>query len=70
MSAGAEQTTNMGKRSETKAEEKARWQVSLNDYAEKREQPLRAITFRRGWRSKAQPVLLACEDGHEYTLRG
>lgn len=60
----------MSKRAETKAEQWEQWRVLLNDYAEKREKPLRVVTFRRAWRSKAQPVLVNCEDGNEYVIKG
>ena len=42
----------------------------LEDWVKQREKPLRAVTFRRGWSSKARPVLMRYKDGHEYVVKG
>lgn len=46
------------------------WQKLLESFSTQRETPLPARTFRRGWRTKAQPVLLRCADGNEYMVKG
>lgn len=45
------------------------WKSWLEQYAIQPIQPLKAITFRRAWRTKAQPVLLQCEDGRNYMVK-
>jgi hypothetical protein len=49
---------------------RTRWRSLLENSAAKREQPLRAITFRQGWRTKARPVQVKCDDGNEYVIKG
>lgn len=55
---------------EDREEKRQRWQSLLEDWAERREKPLRAITFREGWRTKARPVLVKCDDDNEYVAKG
>lgn len=46
------------------------WLSLLDTFAAQRNTPLRAITFRKALRTKAEPVLLECEDGREYFVKG
>ncbi len=59
---------NFGQYSE-KAAQKI-WQNWLEQYAIQPIQPLKAITFQRAWRTKAQPILLQCEDSQNYMVKG
>ncbi|MBR8828983.1 MAG: hypothetical protein DSM107014_13970 [Gomphosphaeria aponina SAG 52.96 = DSM 107014] len=31
---------------------------------------IKAIDYTRGWRTKSEPVLLECEDGKDYVVKG
>ncbi len=55
-----------------KAEEKNRekWRASLESAMTDPEEPVIAITFRRGWNSAARPVLVRCIDKNEYIIKG
>jgi hypothetical protein len=52
------------------SDERIQWERSLALWGAKREVPLQARTFRRGWRTKAEPVLMSCEDGNVYVVKG
>ncbi|MDB9511889.1 hypothetical protein PN499_11890 [Kamptonema animale CS-326] len=59
----------MGK-SENTENTREYWKEQLNNALLKPEIPISAITFRKGWRTKAEPVLLKCNDGREYVVKG
>ena len=46
------------------------WKQQLNDALSRPETAISATTFRKGWRTKAEPVLLKCQDGREYVVKG
>lgn len=46
------------------------WKQQLNDALSRPETAISATTFRKGWRTKAEPVLLKCNDGGEYVVKG
>jgi hypothetical protein len=53
--------------------EKARrqkWEEVLETQRLQREDPIQAVTFRRGWSTKSRPVLVKCQDGQEYLVKG
>jgi hypothetical protein len=47
-----------------------KWKDRLTALVADPEPPIMAITFRKGWRTKAQPVLLRCNDGKNYVVKG
>ena len=59
----------MGK-SENTENAREHWKQKLNDALSQPEIPIMATTFRKGWRTKAEPVLLKCQDGREYVVKG
>jgi hypothetical protein len=59
----------VGKSTEDQKNRK-RWRSLLEDSTAQREKPLRAITFRQGWSTKARPVQVKCDDGNEYVVKG
>jgi hypothetical protein len=50
--------------------EENEWLSLLETFVAQREKPIRAITFRKALRTKAEPVLVKCEDGREYFVKG
>jgi hypothetical protein len=48
----------------------SQWKTSLISLLQSPRESLRAITYRRGWRTKAEPVLLECEDDQTYVVKG
>lgn len=59
----------MGK-SENTENAREHWKQKLNDALSQPEIPIMATTYRKGWRTKAEPVLLKCNDGREYVVKG
>ena len=55
--------------SSQKSEENERLSL-LETFATQRDNPIRVITFRKALRTKAAPVLVKCEDGREYFVKG
>lgn len=60
----------MSKNTDDKEVRRKRWRSLLHDWADQREKPLSARTFRKGWSTKARPVLVKCNDGNEYVIKG
>jgi hypothetical protein len=50
--------------------EENEWLSLLETFDAHRDNPIRAITFRKALRTKAEPVLVKCEDGKEYFIKG
>ena len=48
----------------------SQWQQWLQTFAIQLDSPLQAKRFYRAFRTKAQPVLLGCEDGKDYIVKG
>jgi hypothetical protein len=48
----------------------SQWETSLISLLQYPRESLRAVTYRRGWRTKAEPVLLECEDDQTYVVKG
>ena len=48
----------------------SQWKTSLISLLQYPRESLQAITYRRGWRTKAEPVLLECEDDQTYVVKG
>jgi hypothetical protein len=46
------------------------WRALIIAAADQRPTPVSAQTFLHGWNTNARPVLLHCEDGHEYVVKG
>ncbi len=46
------------------------WEKSLQAWIDHPPDSIRAVSFIRGWRTKAQPVLLQCEGGARYAVKG
>lgn len=46
------------------------WLSLLETFAAQRDNPIRALTYRKALRTKAEPVLVKCEDGKEYFVKG
>jgi hypothetical protein len=51
-------------------QQQKQWKELLTNLVAQPETPIIAKTFRRGWRTKAQPVLLKCNDGKNYVVKG
>lgn len=60
----------MDESSKGRGERREGWQSLLENWANQREKPLRALTFFRGWSTKARPVLVECDDGNKYVVKG
>ena len=46
------------------------WKDALSSLQQSPVESLQAITYRRAWRTKAEPVLLECEDDQLYVVKG
>ena len=46
------------------------WEKSLQPWIDRSHESIQAISFLRGWRTKASPVLLQCADGERYVVKG
>ena len=46
------------------------WEKSLQPWIDCAPDSIEAISFLRGWRTKASPVLLQCADGTQYIVKG
>ena len=46
------------------------WEESLIALLQHPMESLQAITYSKAWRTKAEPVLLECEDGNRYVVKG
>lgn len=56
--------------SENELTTRTRWQQALEQAIAQPEEPILAITFRRGWNSAARPVLVRGIDKNEYVIKG
>ena len=56
--------------SENELTTKTRWKQALEKAIAQPEEPIQAITFRRGWNSAARPVLVRGIDKNEYVIKG
>jgi hypothetical protein len=50
--------------------QQSEWLSLLETFAAQRDNPIRAIAFRKALRTKAEPVLVKCEDGKQYFVKG
>jgi hypothetical protein len=57
-------------KSENTKNTREHWKQKLNDALSQPEIPIKATTFRKGWKTKAEPVLLKCNDGRDYVVKG
>lgn len=56
--------------SESEQFSRSRWQEALEIALKTPERPVQAQTYRQGWKTKAQPVRLSCDDGKSYVVKG
>ncbi|WP_206818176.1 HipA family kinase [Chroococcus sp. FPU101] len=52
------------------AERRAQWRQALASSLMHPVTSIRAVEYTRGWRTKSEPVLLECEDGNDYVVKG
>ena len=46
------------------------WGKSLQPWIDRPHESIEAISFLRGWRTKASPILVQCVDGQRYVVKG
>jgi hypothetical protein len=49
---------------------RARWEQELEAAIARPVGSIQAVEFTRAWRTKSEPVLLECEDGFKYVVKG
>jgi hypothetical protein len=60
----------VSKRASFSAKDRHRWRELLELAVAQPQKIIKARTYRRAWSTKARPVLLRCEDGQEYVVKG
>lgn len=51
-------------------DDRQRWREQLEIAIAQPRTIIEARTFKKGWSTKAQPVLLKCSDGKDYVVKG